>query len=140
MCISQNRGGHHGRLAIPKKFKGRLIHPDSKTKLSATDVHSGHERRASTIVEHHYHDHFRDMSSHFEEEDTEHLDKAHFPIKLHAILDHIEEDGHNHVISWQPHGRSFKVHKQEIFLKEILPKYFKLSKFASFQRQLNLCK
>jgi len=138
MCISENRGGHHGRLAIPKKFKKRrLVTPERTESANAcTDAH-----KPPQVVEHHYHDHIRDQkSSSFHEEDTVELEKAHFPIKLHAILDHIEEDGHAHVISWQPHGRSFKVHKQDIFMKEILPEYFKLQRYASFQRQLNLCK
>jgi hypothetical protein len=39
--------------------------------------------------------------------------------------------------SWQIHGRCFIVHKPDKF-KEILPRYFKLSKIQSFQRQLNL--
>jgi len=136
MCISENRGGHHGRLAIPKKFKKRrLVAPERTESANAcTDAH-----KPPQVVEHHYHDHIRDQkSSSFHEEDTVELEKAHFPIKLHAILDHIEEDGHAHVISWQPHGRSFKVHKQDIFMKEILPEYFKLQRYASFQRQLNL--
>jgi len=41
------------------------------------------------------------------------------------------------VVSWQPHGRCFVVHRPDKF-KEMLPQYFKLSKIASFQRQLNL--
>ena len=61
-----------------------------------------------------------------------------FPVKLHEILDHIEEDGLADVISWQPHGRCFVVHKPEEFVEEVMPLYFKQKKFASFQRQLNL--
>lgn len=41
------------------------------------------------------------------------------------------------IISWQPHGRCFVVHKPDEFAK-LLPQFFKLSKIASFQRQLNL--
>jgi hypothetical protein len=54
------------------------------------------------------------------------------------MLDKIEEDGFAHVVSWQPHGRCFIVHKQKQFLEHVMPTYFKQSKFASFQRQLNL--
>lgn len=61
-----------------------------------------------------------------------------FPIKLHELLDKIEADGLAHVVSWQPHGRCFIVHKQKEFTEDVMPKYFKMSKFPSFLRQLNL--
>jgi hypothetical protein len=61
-----------------------------------------------------------------------------FPLKLHALLDTIEADGHADVISWQPHGRCFRVHKTEEFVENIMPRYFRQSKLTSFQRQLNL--
>lgn len=60
-----------------------------------------------------------------------------FPIKHHQMLEYVDADGNAHVVSCQPHGRCFVVHQPEAF-KEILPRYFKLSKIASFQRQLNL--
>ena len=53
------------------------------------------------------------------------------------MLEKIEDDGFGSIISWQPHGRCFVVHKPAEF-KDLLPNYFKLSKIASFQRQLNL--
>mmetsp|Transcript_6770 Transcript_6770/g.8233 ORF Transcript_6770/g.8233 Transcript_6770/m.8233 type:complete len:414 (-) Transcript_6770:144-1385(-) len=61
-----------------------------------------------------------------------------FPVKLHEMLVKIESDGYASVVSWQPHGRCFVVHKPKEFVDDIMPKYFKQSKFASFQRQLNL--
>jgi HSF-type DNA-binding len=42
------------------------------------------------------------------------------------------------VCSWQPHGRSFLVKDRQKFVDEVLPIYFRQSKFSSFQRQLNL--
>lgn len=53
------------------------------------------------------------------------------------MLERVEKEGFGHVVSWQPHGRCFVVHNTELF-KELLPRYFTLSKIASFQRQLNL--
>lgn len=61
-----------------------------------------------------------------------------FPLKLHEMLDQIEEDGLASVISWQPHGRCFVVHDQKRFASDVMVKYFRQTKFASFQRQLNL--
>jgi len=59
-------------------------------------------------------------------------------MKLHAILDQVEEDGLSHVISWQPHGRCFVIHKPKEFTDHVMPKYFRQTKLTSFQRQLNL--
>lgn len=53
------------------------------------------------------------------------------------MLETVDADGHSHIVSWQPHGRCFVVHKPKEFV-ELLPNYFKLSKLPSFQRQLNL--
>jgi hypothetical protein len=61
-----------------------------------------------------------------------------FPLKLHEMLDHIERNGLASVVSWQSHGRCFLVHDQKKFVDEIMPTYFRQTKFASFQRQLNL--
>jgi len=61
-----------------------------------------------------------------------------FPEKLHLMLDNVEEEGLDHIVSWHPHGRSFAVHKPKDFVAEIMPRYFKQTKLTSFQRQLNL--
>ena len=57
-----------------------------------------------------------------------------FPVKLHEILsDHTTAD----IISWQPHGRSWRVHKPLDFEKHVIHRFFKQTKFASFTRQVN---
>lgn len=61
-----------------------------------------------------------------------------FPEKLHIMLDKVEEQGLDHIVSWHPHGRSFAVHRPKEFVAEIMPLYFKQTKLTSFQRQLNL--
>lgn len=61
-----------------------------------------------------------------------------FPTKLHYMLSTIENDGQGSVISWQPHGRCFMVHDMKEFVNSMLPLWFRQTKFASFQRQLNL--
>lgn len=61
-----------------------------------------------------------------------------FPEKLFAMLNRIQEDGHADVVSWQPHGRCFVVHRPEVFVASVMPMYFKQTKLTSFQRQLNL--
>lgn len=95
------------------------------------------------FVIHSYHDHSLDRD---EEEPAQPQKRRRggvsvaFPMKLHAMLDQIEKDGLGHIISWQPHGRCFVVHKPKQFVEDVLQQYFKQSKMTSFQRQLNLCK
>jgi hypothetical protein len=60
-----------------------------------------------------------------------------FPVKLHSLLDS-NTDEFDHIISWQPHGRCFLLHKPQEFLYQVMPHFFKQTKLTSFQRQLNL--
>lgn len=44
-----------------------------------------------------------------------------------------------YIISWQPHGRCFKVHDIKAFENEVLPHFFpQQRKYASFRRQLSI--
>eukprot|EP00549_Striatella_unipunctata_P013132 CAMPEP_0118710168 /NCGR_PEP_ID=MMETSP0800-20121206/23181_1 /TAXON_ID=210618 ORGANISM="Striatella unipunctata, Strain CCMP2910" /NCGR_SAMPLE_ID=MMETSP0800 /ASSEMBLY_ACC=CAM_ASM_000638 /LENGTH=217 /DNA_ID=CAMNT_0006614219 /DNA_START=104 /DNA_END=757 /DNA_ORIENTATION=+ len=61
-----------------------------------------------------------------------------FPMILYYMLMHVSKEGFEEVVSWQPHGRCFVVHKPRKFAEEILPRYFKQRQYPSFQRQLNL--
>ena len=61
---------------------------------------------------------------------------AAFPLKLHEILSQIEADGHDDIIGWLHHGRSFKIHKQKEFVDTVLPNYFVMTKKSSFLRQV----
>eukprot|EP00934_Nitzschia_sp_Nitz4_P005936 Nitzschia sp. Nitz4//scaffold147_size54853//12428//13465//NITZ4_006610-RA/size54853-processed-gene-0.9-mRNA-1//1//CDS//3329536672//5926//frame0 len=62
-----------------------------------------------------------------------------FPQKLHQMLADLEkEDDGNAIASYLPHGRAFVIHKPKEFVETIMPKYFRMSRFSSFQRQLNL--
>lgn len=93
------------------------------------------------FVVHNYHDHANDVDENDAEEEPHRRRggvSIAFPIKLHAVLDQVEADGLGHVISWQPHGRCFVVHKPKEFVDHVMPKYFRQTKLTSFQRQLNL--
>jgi hypothetical protein len=57
---------------------------------------------------------------------------------LHNILDDAESEGYADAISWQPHGRAFLVHNQEKFVTQVMPRFFRQTRFSSFQRQLSL--
>ncbi len=89
-------------------------------------------------VQHDYHDHSQDNAVDYEEEHPVRGGvTTPFPLKLHDMLNSTSAEGMEDVVSWQPHGRCFVVHKPKEFVT-MLPQYFKLSKLASFQRQLNL--
>merc|ERR1719159_734982 len=57
-----------------------------------------------------------------------------FPQRLMEILSNEENAD---IISWLPHGRGFMIYQKKRFASEIMPKYFKKSKFTSFTRKLN---
>ncbi|GAX21753.1 hypothetical protein FisN_31Lh041 [Fistulifera solaris] len=86
------------------------------------------------IIHHHYQDHANAIPP---DRTTSDAQGHTFIYKLHATLEDVEQQGLSRVVSWQPHGRCFVVHDAKEFEKN-LPRYFKLTKIASFQRQLNI--
>jgi hypothetical protein len=61
-----------------------------------------------------------------------------FPWKLHDMLQEAQKLGKQAIVSFQSHGKAFRVHNKELFSVEIMPLFFKQSKYKSFQRQLHL--
>ena len=61
-----------------------------------------------------------------------------FPSKLYEMLESVDSLGLSHMVSWLPHGRSFHVKDPTQFMDLVVPKFFKATKYRSFQRQLNL--
>jgi hypothetical protein len=58
-----------------------------------------------------------------------------YVLRIHEMLENAEKEGYQHIVSWQPHGRAFRVHKEEEFIESIMPRYFK-AKIDSFRRWL----
>jgi hypothetical protein len=56
------------------------------------------------------------------------------PAKLNAILD---DETIQHIISWLPHGRAWKVHDSYLFVRQVMPKYFDNANFNSWIRLIN---
>ena len=50
----------------------------------------------------------------------------------------MDKTGDKSIVCWQPHGRAFMVHKPKEFVQEVMSHFFNQTKYASFQRQLNL--
>lgn len=67
-----------------------------------------------------------------------------FPRRLYLMLESETKlqasspSDHNDIISWSDSGKAFKITNVAAFANEVLPKYFRTSKFSSFQRNLNL--
>ena len=61
-----------------------------------------------------------------------------FPIKLHALLNELKNQGRSDVAAFLPHGNAFGIFNIEEFVKTIMPLHFRMSRYSSFQRQLNL--
>jgi hypothetical protein len=92
------------------------------------------------IVQHDYHDHSEELpwETDILGQELKLDENLNFPIKLHNLLDNVEADGHAGIISWQPHGRAFKIHDRKKFVDMVMPTYFRQTKFESFRRQLCL--
>ena len=54
------------------------------------------------------------------------------------MLEDAEKDCYEGIVSWLPHGKAFRVHKQEEFVHCVMPRYFMQTKYKSFQRQLHI--
>ena len=57
-----------------------------------------------------------------------------FPVKLHLILSNPE---FQEIISWLPHGRSWRILQQKAFEERVIPLYFRHGRYSSFARQVN---
>lgn len=62
--------------------------------------------------------------------------KMPFVWKLYEMLEDVERNGQDTIVSWVDGGKAFKVHKMKFFVNDIIPKYFRQTKYKSFQRQL----
>lgn len=61
-----------------------------------------------------------------------------FPQKVHRMLRETTAAGQDNIISWTPCGKAFEVHDHHGFEQDVIPKYFRHSRLASFRRQLSM--
>jgi len=62
-----------------------------------------------------------------------------FPMRLHRLLEEVSRcSDRSTIVGWLAHGRAFRVLDVDRFVQTILPEYFRLTKYCSFLRQLNL--
>jgi hypothetical protein len=55
--------------------------------------------------------------------------------RIHEMLENADKFGFQDIVSWQSHGRAFRIHKEAEFEEKIMPRYFK-AKMDSFRRWL----
>ena len=67
---------------------------------------------------------------------TKRKDSGSFLVRLRSVLDLAEKDGLSHVVSWQPHGRAFKIHNRKLFCSQLLPTCMDSERYGAFQRVL----
>jgi hypothetical protein len=65
--------------------------------------------------------------------------KLPFPLKLHRLLEEAEKKCSDHIVSWLPDGKAFKIHDPEQFCNTVMAAYFKQTKLKSFTRQVSSC-
>jgi hypothetical protein len=54
------------------------------------------------------------------------------------MLSDSAKEGTQDIVSWQPHGMAFRVHKTKEFTESVMKRYFHQTRFKSFQRQLHI--
>jgi hypothetical protein len=54
------------------------------------------------------------------------------------MLEEMTMVGDENIVSWQPHGRAFRVHQPDVFARTVMSRYFKQTKYKSFLRQLHI--
>ena len=54
------------------------------------------------------------------------------------LLEVLDRGDLSAIIDWMSHGRAFIVKQPKIFAAQVLPRFFKQTKYLSFTRQLNL--
>ena len=103
-----------------------------------TKKHNSNEEKAeqhNEKVVHNYHDYAHEVEKgegragnqliliqeHTQSSDMSKGGEQKFPVKLHYMLNELEKDGMDEIVSWQPHGRCFHVHKQQQFVEHVLP-------------------
>jgi hypothetical protein len=61
-----------------------------------------------------------------------------FPWKVHEMLDVAEKRGDGAIVSWLPDGLSFRVHKRNVFIENLMKVCSKSAKFSTFRTQLQV--
>ena len=131
---------------VDKKVEqSNRIHCPSVPDTNHNDGNDGAPYRA--VVDHTYRDHYRDPVTCLSYVSSENNENDHagnkrkfisqtmsspprlarggvtvaFPERLYDMLCNVTDEGSHDIISWQPHGRCFLIHKKDAFVEKIMP-------------------
>ena len=88
----------------------------------------------ATLIDHAYTDNSTYRIANTSDSNRDHCSMDNFPRKLHHIL---SRPDYQHIISWMPHGRAWKIWNKELLVSVVCKEQFKHEKFESFNRQVN---
>jgi HSF-type DNA-binding len=91
-----------------------------------------------TMMEEHFHNMAEDNTNAGHKAGNKESARHPFPVKVYEMLEDADAKNFAHIVSWNPPGDGFMVHKKDLFIYEIVPQYFNQTKYKSFQRQLSL--
>lgn len=60
-----------------------------------------------------------------------------YPVQTPQLMEILSNPEISDIVAWLPHGRGFAILQKQRFAAEVMPLYFKHSKFTSFTRKLN---
>jgi len=118
---------------LQKRHKNHLAFAQSNT-LEKEDNHLGTTMTAPSSDPNHPIASFHSVMSHPDRDSSEY-ETLSFPLKLHAMLTDAADLGFQHIVSWQSDEKCFKVQRVDEFTSTTMRKYFKQTKYKSFQRQ-----
>ncbi len=136
------------KIIIPPKPKGMNPGPSSSNDCGNSNLFVvstfpviQSDNRSNVMLNNHHADTYSsqskiDVRSLFGHDEDLAASKLPFVWKLYEMLEDVETNGQEDVVSWIDDGSGFKVHHMQTFVDVIIPRYFRQSKYKSFQRQL----
>lgn len=145
MCLPKEASSNTSSSALHPQFysmsTNQMMNEGQDTMASSTRQSTWRTRSGSassrserTYVKHDYVDHYYDpiyRPGQVPVEEGQQVRRrggarggvvAPFPERLYSMLSGAEANGFEDIVSWQPHGRSFIVHKPREFVNEVMPK------------------
>lgn len=112
---------------------GGIVEPNSRRRRASQAPGAQPSKFPRSLVVHSYIDHANDPFGTGPSTGTEPARRGvatAFPHKLFAMLTASPVEGFGDIVSWQPHGRSFLIHKKTEFISQIMPRYVRVGKKA----------